>query len=199
MKQPKPTEKQCRACKATIDYRATRCRYCTEPQSNARAIQEFGKGMIALGCLLPFAILLIVFCIAVLFPSPPPKTHVKIEDRYPGIVNLAIIVDGSVNDHRIIEAAGSTIGALTTTSRAALPKSPDDHVGIEVRAGGKRIMHLTYTVAALEEVRGREPAEILGAADSGGHWTPDNDLVINRFCLDHLTAVYCQRVKAGEL
>lgn len=150
-------------------------------------------------CRVAVAIGLLGVALAGCAPSPLPKTRVEIEDRYPDITNLAIVVDADATDPRTIEAAGAAIGALTLSSRRDLPKSPDKFVGVEVRAGGKRVMHLTYTVAALGEVRGRKPAEILGAAENGGHWTPDNDHVIERFCFDHAETVYCQRVKANEL
>lgn len=72
MKKPKPTEKQRRACKATIDYAATRCRYCTAPQSNAEAAQRLGKSLMLLGCALPFALIAIVFLV-VIFSSLPKQ------------------------------------------------------------------------------------------------------------------------------
>lgn len=72
MKKPKPTEKQCKACKATIDYAATRCRYCTAPQSNAEAAQQIGRNLMVLGCMLPIALIAIIFVVITISSLPKP-------------------------------------------------------------------------------------------------------------------------------
>lgn len=64
MAKPKLTEKQCRACKAVIDYSATRCRYCTAQQSSAEAMQQVGKSLMMLGCALPVLVVAVLVVLA---------------------------------------------------------------------------------------------------------------------------------------
>lgn len=128
-----------------------------------------------------------------------PAITIKVDDQFNGVGNVNLDIDSDAGDVQVIDQAGAGIAALFKLARDKIAPAKLRFVNIDISVRGARLMHLTYTISQLAAIQGGTPAAALDAADNGGHWSPQNDDLFARWCIDRRASSFCDRISDGLL